>query len=155
MQFGNVKNLDHVSVYPEAIQRAIKHLMETDFSTKEAGSYELEGRKLYIQVVDTETGSIEERQPEIHRNYIDIHYSLEGNEMIGFVVDNGENKIKEDLLEEKDILFYESVENENFVKMVPGNFAVFYPTDVHRPNCSEKESKKIRKVIAKVSIELL
>lgn len=155
MQFGNIKNLDHLSIYPGVIQRAIKHLKETDFTTKEAGSYELEGKKLYIQVVDTETGSTEERQPEIHGNYIDIHYSLEGNETIGFVVDNGNNVVKEDLLEERDILFYESVEHENFVKMVPGSFAIFYPTDVHRPNCNEKEVKKIRKVIAKISVELL
>lgn len=155
MQFGNIKNLDNLSIYPRAIQRAIEYLKETDFSTKEVGSYEVEGKKLFFQVVDTETGEIEERQAEIHRNYIDIHYSLEGNETIGFVVDNGNNAVKEDLLEEKDILFYEGVENENFVRMVPGSFAIFYPTDVHRPNCSEKETRKIRKVIAKVSVELL
>lgn len=155
MQFGDIKKLDDLSVYPEVIQRALKHLKETDFLAKEAGSYELEGKKLYIQVVDTKTGSVQERQPEIHGNYIDIHYSLEGNETIGFAVDNGNNVVKEDLLEEKDILFYESVENENFVKMVPGSFAIFYSTDVHRPNCNEKESKKIRKVIAKISVELL
>lgn len=155
MQFGNVKNLDNLSIYPEVVQRAIKHLKETNFSAKEAGSYEVDGKKLYIQVVDTETGSIEERQAEIHRKYIDIHYSLEGNEAIGFAVDSGKNKVKEDLLEERDILFYEAAENENFIKMVPGSFAVFYPTDVHRPNCNETEAKKIRKVIAKVSVELL
>lgn len=155
MQFGNINNLENLSIYPKAIQCAINYLKETDFSSKEAGSYEVDGKKLFFQVVDTETGSIEERQAEIHRKYIDIHYSLEGNETIGFAVDSSNNKVKEDLLEERDILFYETAENENFVKMVPGSFAVFYPTDVHRPNCSEQEARKIRKVIAKVSVELL
>lgn len=155
MQFGNIKNLGPLSIYPAVVQRALQHLKETDFSAKETGSYELEGKKLYIQVVDTQTGSIEERLPEIHKNYIDIHFSLQGNERIGFVVDSGNNVIKEDLLVEKDILFYKSVENENFVEMIPGNFAIFYPEDIHRPNCNKEKYETIRKVIAKINVELL
>lgn len=155
MQFGNIKNLGEQSVYPEAIQRALNYLKETDFTNKESGVYEIDGKKLFVQVIDTETGVLEERHPEIHKKYIDVQYSISGNEAIGFVIDDGENEVREDLLQERDLLFYKEVKNENFLKMLPGSFAVFYPTDVHRPNCILGEKMKIRKAIVKVSVDLI
>lgn len=155
MMFGSIKHINSISVYPEAIQRAIRHLQETDFTQKEVGSYEIDGKKLFFQVIDTVTGKVEERYPEIHRKYVDVQFLVKGREAIGFVVDNGQNEVKEDALEERDVLVYHSVENENFVEMLPGNFAVFYPEDVYRPNCNVKEETAIRKVVVKVSVELL
>lgn len=153
--FGSVKNIANISVYPVAIQRALQYLQETDFMQMEAGSYEIEGKQLFAQVIDTTTGKLEERFPEIHRKYIDVQFLVQGSEAIGFVTDNGQNEIKEDALAERDVLFYHNVENENFIEMLPGSFAVFYPNDVHRPNCNVQEETAIRKVIVKVSTELL
>jgi YhcH/YjgK/YiaL family protein len=45
----------------------------------------------------------------------------------------GSNTVAEDLLAERDLLFYTGMENESMLTMTPGSFAVFLPTDVHRP----------------------
>ena len=37
----------------------------------------------------------------------------------------------------------------------PGCFCVFFPTDVHRPQVADGEPMEVRKVVVKVSLELL
>ncbi len=52
-------------------------------------------------------------------------------------------------------IFYKSVENEGFITSTPGCFCVFFPTDIHRPQGADGEPMKVRKVVVKVSTELL
>ena len=47
---------DDFTSYPKAVQRAIKYLKENDFVNMEPGVYELEGKLMYAQVFDAETG---------------------------------------------------------------------------------------------------
>ena len=39
--------------------------------------------------------------------------------------------------------------------MRPGNFAVFFPEDIHRPGCADGQSGKIRKIVVKVAVSEL
>ena len=56
----------------------------------------------------------------------------------------------EDLLAARDLLFYADVADEATLLMRPGSFAVFLPTDVHRPACAFDGPEAIRKVVMKV-----
>ena len=91
----------------------------------------------------------------MHRKYIDVQFSVEGKEIIGFARDTGNNKISEELLKERDIMFFEDMGNEIDLEMKPGNFAILFPNDVHRPACLYNEACTIRKVIVKVNTEIL
>ena len=66
-----------------------------------------------------------------------------------------ERVVAEDLLAERDLLFYAGVENESMLTMTPGSFAVFLPSDVHRPGVALDEPTKVRKVVVKVRLSLL
>lgn len=46
---------------------------------------------------------------------------------------------------------------ETFLPMLPGNFAVFYPQDLHRPACQlvDGQAAALRKVVVKVTLERL
>ena len=57
--------------------------------------------------------------------------------------------------DERDLIFYKEVENEGFITSTPGCFCVFFPTDVHRPQVADGEPIKVRKVVVKVSVDLL
>jgi YhcH/YjgK/YiaL family protein len=61
-----------------------------------------------------------------------------GEEKIGIAIDTGNNEISESLLEQRDIIFYHDSENESFIEMTPGNYAIFFPQDVHRPACNKQ-----------------
>ncbi len=44
------------------------------------------------------------------------------------------------------------VADESWLTMRPGNFAVFFPQDVHRPACINQRPCAIRKVVVKIPL---
>lgn len=156
MIFGDINNLnDMEKVLPGTIMKTINYLRDNDFINMKSGVYEIDGKDIYAQVIDATTKEKNDAKPEVHKKYIDVQFSVEGKEKIGFARDTGNNKISEDLIKEKDIKFYENMENEVDLIMKPGNFAVLFPNDVHRPACAVGEPANIRKVIVKVNTALL
>lgn len=156
MIFGNVKDLDKAFFWlPAPLKTAVAHLRDTDFSKLPAGNYDLQGKDIYVQVIDLTTKTVDQTRPEVHREYLDVQYLVSGREKIGVVPDTGRNAVAEDLLGERDLLFYAGAENETYLNMTPGCFAVFFPADVHRPACAALMPQPIRKVVVKVRLSLL
>jgi len=156
MIFGDINNInDMEKVLPKAILRAIDYLKQNDFLSMEAGVYKIDGDDIFAQVVDATTREKDKVSPEVHKKYIDVQFSVEGKEKIGFARDTGNNEVLEDLLNEKDIKFYKNVESEIDLIMKPGSFAVLFPNDVHRPACCHGEPCSIRKVIVKINTEII
>lgn len=154
MIFGNLYNQGNEATYPEPVKSALNYLKANDMLAMEAGVYELDGKKMYVQVIDTATNLIENKRPEVHRSYVDLQYAPMGNEMIGFVPDLGKFNSSEGYQEDRDIMFYDHVENEVFLNMTAGSFAVFFPWDVHRPACAMGEPTSIRKIVMKLHMSL-
>lgn len=154
MIFGNLKHSGQSSAYPPPVVKVLELLKAKDYGYLPAGIYEIEGRDLYIQVIDTKTDIIENKKPEVHRDYVDVQYSPFGNERIGYAYDHGGYEVREDKLSEKDILYYTNVDHETFLHMEAGSFAVFFPWDIHRPNCAVEAPAEIRKVVVKVHLSL-
>jgi len=156
MIFGDITNVyDMEKIYSDPMMKAINYIKNNDFLNMETGVYEIDGKDIYAQVIDATTKEKCEIRPEVHRKYIDIQFSVEGKEIIGFSRDTGNNKISEELLEERDIIFFEDMENEIELIMKPGNFAILFPNDVHRPACVYNKACTIRKVIVKVNTQII
>jgi len=156
MIFGHVKDLDTDFAWlPRPLRTAVSHLKQTDFSALPAGNYDLHGRDIYVQVIDMTTRTFAETRPEVHRQYIDVQYLVHGREAIGFASETGNNVVAEDLSAARDLVFYSAMENESTIIMTPGSFAVFFPSDVHRPGCAVGEPAAMRKVVVKVRVSLL
>lgn len=151
MIFGNINNLEDIKIYPEIIQKALVYLKENDLVNKETGVYPIDGDNLILQVIDTETSMRDEKRPEVHRKYIDVQFLAKGKEKIAFYPDSNNSEIDEELLKERDIIFYKNNnERESVVEMEPGCFAIFFPNDVHIPAIAVEGPLKIRKVVMKV-----
>ena len=156
MIFGNIANYESSFAWlPQPLKTVIEHLRQTDFKALPVGNYDLQGKDIYVQVFDMTTKPFAETRPEVHRQYADVQFSVCGLEQIGVASDDGSNTVAEDLLAERDLLFYTGVENESMLTMTPGSFAVFLPTDVHRPACAFDQPEAIRKVVIKVRVSLL
>ncbi|MGV6989084.1 YhcH/YjgK/YiaL family protein [Testudinibacter sp. P80/BLE/0925] len=151
MFFGHLSNFE-AKHYPSAVQTALEYLKNTDFNRLAAGRYPIKGDLIYAQVLDLETQPKSTILPEVHRNYLDVQYLHAGYERIGVAIDLGNNPIAKAYDPARDILFYQSVADESELIMRPGNFAVFFPSDVHRPACLDGESGKIRKVVVKIAV---
>ena len=152
MIFGHIAQPDPCRL-PAAIEKALDFLRATDFNA--LGVVEIDGKNIYAQIIDLTTRPAEENRPEVHRRYIDIQYLAWGEEKIGIAIDTGNNKVSESLLEQRDIIFYHHCENESFIKMTPGSYAIFFPQDVHRPGCILQTASEIRKIVVKVALTAL
>lgn len=145
---------DDFGKYPIAIQTALNYLKSNDFTKMETGVYEIQGKEIFAQVMDAQTGDVSEKRPEVHEKYIDVQFLAAGKERLGFTPDTGKYEVEE-RFDGRDLIFYKSVENEGFVEAVPGCFNIFFPADVHRPAVAAGEPMTIRKVVVKVSVSLL
>lgn len=154
MIFSSIYAKDDVNKYPKAIQTAIEYLKSNDFVAMEPGVYEIQGKDIYAQVFDAETGAAAERRPEVHEKYIDVQFLASGEEKLGFTPDSGKYEVDE-RIDERDLIFYKSVENEGFIVATPGCYSMFFPEDVHRPAVAVDEPMKVRKVVVKVKVALL
>jgi YhcH/YjgK/YiaL family protein len=139
------------NIYPEAIMKGLKYIQDTDFSAMEFGKYEIEGEDIFAFYVELDTKTFEVAQAEVHDEYLDIQYLMKGKEMIGFAQRDESNVVDEDMLEEKDLLFYKGdIFNEILLPLNEGDFAIFFPEDVHRPLCKSGDFDKVTKVIIKI-----
>jgi biofilm protein TabA len=153
---GHIGQLqDLLPMVPAPLHLALQHLRDTDFTTLPAGNYDLQGKDIYVQVIDMNTKPVAECRPEVHRQYADVQFLVSGREQIGMAVDTGKHKLGEDLLASRDLLFYTDVQDETILTMRPGSFAVFLPSDVHRPGGAIDGPEPIRKVVMKVRVSLL
>lgn len=137
---------------PRAIEKALDFLRTTDFTALAPGVVDIDVRNIFAQVLDLTTRTWDENRPEVHRRYLDIQFLAWGEEKIGVAIDTGNNEISESLLEQRDIIFYHGSENESFIEMTPGTYAIFFPQDVHRPACIKNKASAIRKIVVKVAI---
>ncbi|MGL4254324.1 MAG: YhcH/YjgK/YiaL family protein [Fusobacteriaceae bacterium] len=156
MILGNIYNLKYEKNYSEVLIEVLEYLKKTDFMVMETGVHHPFGeRDMFVQVIDLTTKAWTEKNPEVHKKYVDVQFLVKGEEQIGFAVDTMKNPILHEYSPERDIMFYSQCENESFLKMSPGSFAVFFPNIVHRPGCSLNSDSEIRKIVVKVNVDLL
>jgi YhcH/YjgK/YiaL family protein len=133
-----------------SLHKALSYARELDPSTPD-GKYEIDGDAIYALVKTYETSSPDERRFEAHKKYIDVQVLLEGKEIIGVSLEKN-LKLSQEYSESKDIMFLETPKEFASLVMKPGYFAVFYPHDIHRPNCHLHEKQRVRKIVVKVHI---
>ncbi len=111
------------------------------------GKHEILGNRVYAIVAHENGRKVSDAQLEGHRKYIDIQYVISGGESMGWSPREGlVGSVEYD--EEKDLEFFEG-EPEAIVRVPPGSFAVFLPSDAHLPLIG---SGPIHKVVVKVAI---
>ncbi|MGG6098809.1 YhcH/YjgK/YiaL family protein [Pantoea allii] len=146
---GHIANTDPRH-YPPAIAKAIACLARHDLTIMAAGRYQDSETGWTMQVLDLHTAAPEENYPEAHRLHIDVQYLVAGEEVIGVATQPVDLTVHQPYDSERDIIFYQHVPEETLVRMLPGTFAVFFPQDIHRPNCAVGKPGPIRKVVVKI-----
>ncbi|UUZ86577.1 YhcH/YjgK/YiaL family protein [Paenibacillus sp. P26] len=83
-----------------------------------------------------------------------MHLVAEGEEWQGFAASAGDAEAVEDRLEVSDYALYKQVENESRILLRPGDFAVYWPGEVHRPNCHPDKGAHLVKLVVKIHRDL-
>ena len=151
MYLSHIATLDRDSAsLPETIRRGLRFLAETDINALPVGRVDIDGDRLFALIQDYETAPKTEKRPESHARYIDIQYVASGREVIGYAPLAGNNPVSEDLLESRDVQFFATAADESDLVLGTGAYAIFHPTDIHRPGCAAGAPAKVRKVVVKI-----
>lgn len=149
---GNKKDIEKLLPYvSKRLQKALAYVAETDFSKIANGEYEIDGRNVFARVNTYETEPKAERKPEKHNDYIDVQFVAQGSETIWYTPLTKECVETENRAEKEDVIFYADPQEKNCAVLNAGDFAIFFPWELHRPNCScEKKASFVQKIVVKV-----
>lgn len=151
MYLSHIATLDRDAAnLPDDIRRGLRFLAGTDIAALPAGRIDIDGDRMFALIQDYETAPKADKRPESHARYIDIQYVASGREMIGYAPLAGNNPVAENFFEDRDVQFFSTVADETDLVLGTGAYAVFHPTDIHRPGCIAGAPAKVRKVVVKI-----
>ncbi|UAY53480.1 YhcH/YjgK/YiaL family protein [Ferruginibacter albus] len=148
MIIDSLQNADkYISLHPR-FAKAFEFIKGLNLEALEVGKYEIDGKDLHAGVSLKDGMKPEEGKFEAHENYIDIQVCPTGKETIGWKPKEKCVSPKGEYNAEKDVTFYSDAP-DTFFELTAGQFAIFYPNDVHIPNLGEGP---IKKLVVKVKI---
>lgn len=152
MIFDSIENASAYKNLHKGIAMALEAEAAYTPENYELGTVELDGDHVFLIRNAYQTRSVSDAQLEAHRTYIDVMYMVEGEEIIYVKPTNRLSKITMEYDPEQDVLFGAMDEDTTAVHLTPGTFVVLFPQDAHAPACMVKESKSVKKIIAKVRL---
>ena len=149
MIYGNISQLSDYEFLDGQVKECFEYARQHDLMSFEKGSHEIDGKRLFVNIVEYTTTTPEERFWEAHREYLDVHLMLDGPEQIDLnFIENMEQKT---FVPADDFLPLEGEPNAHVV-LSKGDFLICYPHDGHRTAIQTEGPKKIKKAIFKVRI---
>lgn len=131
------------------IAKAFDYLASFD-AEKPDGNEELDGKNLIAMIQTYETKLPANKKMESHRRYVDLQYIISGEETL-FHRPTESLIVKEPYIEERDVMFYEDADDQSLV-LRPGDFAILFQHDGHKPGCIYGAAQKVRKIVFKIVV---
>jgi len=147
MIFDELENLAYYKGIHNHLDCAIDYLLTHDLSNYELGRYEINGDKVFFFVQENELNQEENDGFEFHHRYLDLHFLLEGHEIIQY--GTKVKKISKPYDKKKDIGFV-TCEQLYPLYLDKQNFAAFLPNEPHQPNRFAAKGDKVKKCVVKV-----
>jgi YhcH/YjgK/YiaL family protein len=132
--------------------RAIDFVLTTDLKSLETGRHDIDGDNVFAIVNEYTTRPVEECDPESHRDYADIQIMITGIERFGYAPLQSTVPTTP-YEEEKDVAFYALPEDQiSYIRLTPGQFIIFFPTDIHQPEVFHIQPELVKKLVMKVRV---
>lgn len=148
MEIGKINKTELAEKLHPALKTLFDFIKQTDFDNLEYGKIQVEGDNIFVMNLNIPGKSKEEQPLEMHRDYIDVHVLINGQESIGWKPLSEISTFTQEYEKDSDCAL--STENPRFyVDLIPGEYCIVFPDDAHAPAIS---SGQIRKLIGKVKI---
>lgn len=146
MIFDNLQNRNNYKSIPY-IYRALQELKKLEGTFPESTIVYEEG-SLFANPVTLTSKPESDCIFEAHKNFLDLHYIVEGVEGIATAdVTTLEEKIPYE--ESKDIGFYQG-DADGIYYLKPGQFMICWPSDAHKVAVMQDSPAPIRKIVVKI-----
>lgn len=145
-----IDKMDSIRFYADLLpnlENGLKAIEAQEVLT--VGRYEFEGG--FFMVQEGQTRPLEEKNYEVHRNYIDVQIILEGSEEVGWGYLTDLTTVTP-YNPDKDVEFL-SGSSEHSMKVTAGMFWVGFPQDGHKPGGHTKEQQNYRKIVMKLPVK--
>jgi biofilm protein TabA len=114
----------------------------------EAGRNEIDGDEIYALVLNRTGKTKVGAKLEVHRRYIDIQFSAEGVDVIGWKSTAACTQIDKPYDENGDAALFTDAPDAWF-DVVPSTFAIFFPEDAHAPLAGDGP---VCKIVVKIAV---
>lgn len=133
--------------------RAFKWLRTTDLKSLEVGKVAtIDGGRVFAQVLSYETKKFEDAIFETHRSFADIQVMVSGREKHYWAPLSSLGPVKTPYNFEKDLVFFEEPEIATEFVLEEGQFAIYYPSDGHKPGVAAGGREQVKKIVVKVAL---
>ena len=152
MVFDNLKNCElYYGMHPR-FKEAFDFIKKAIAENLDAGKYEIDGKELWASVQEYTSKLYEDAKAEAHKNYIDIQFIVSGIEkMANTEIANIEPNTEYN--SEKDVMFYADKEDVSTLVAKSGDFAIFFPNDIHKPGMTFGDTpSEVKKIVVKVRV---
>ena len=149
MIIDTIANADKYAVLHPLFGKALQYIAGTNMAAAEPGKVAVaEGLTAIFSEAEGKTAEASVAKFECHKANIDIQYCISGTETIGWKPRETCTQPNGGYNAEKDVQFYHDGPDMYF-QLQPGQFAIFFPEDVHAPMIG---SGVIKKLVMKVKI---
>jgi len=149
MILDKLENADWYYDSVPGLKEFMQFYNDNDLEELPACKIYLDGKDLFVNILDFKGKEEAKCRMEAHRDYLDIQIPLGDDEIMGWKAQVDCQEISQEYDEGKDVEFYADKATAQFV--VPkGHFAVFFPTDAHQPGIAP--GKEYRKLIVKARV---
>ena len=150
MILDRLEHCVHYAALGQGFAAGFAYLRETDLGKLADGRYEIDGSNVLAIVQTYPAKPQAEGRWEAHRNHADIQLIVSGAERMG-VVPLEVMTVESPYDAERDVEFYRE-EKGKFFNVNAGEFAVFFPHDVHMPSLAIAKPQTVKKVVIKVRL---
>jgi YhcH/YjgK/YiaL family protein len=131
----------YIGLHPR-FAKAFEFIKNQNLDAMEPGKFPIDDEDLHASVSLKDGVKKEEAKFEAHKNYIDIQVCPVGTEQLGWKPLHKCVDPKGEYNTEKDVTFYND-QPDTYFSLQAGQFAIFYPEDVHAPMIGEGPIKKL------------
>ena len=143
-----INSARYAGMHP-AFARAFEFLAVTDLAALPPGRHDIDGDRIYVSIDHKDGRGEDGARLEAHRRYIDIQYTIDGNELIGWMPLARISSPDGGFDETKDIGFFAD-RPSTWISVPPGSFTIFFPHDAHAPLAGRGHLKK---AIVKIAVD--
>lgn len=147
MIYDKLNNIGCYKGLNKNLDTAIDFILSNDLTTLPLGQTTVDGRNVYINCMETKTGLINDKQYEVHQEYMDIQITLLGAERI--IIGDKENMEMNVCNSEEDCSLGQCSPLADCM-ISPGSFIICMIGEPHMPGVALQQPIPIKKCVFKV-----
>lgn len=136
---------------PERWQKVFSYLANTNLTDADCENIIIDDGSILIYIKPYMTRGRESVQFKSDKEYITLHYVIEGEELIGIADNKDVNELVPVSLG-KDITLYDYKEG-NYFKADPETFFVFFPGDIYCSGIKIDDTDEVKKLTVKIKVD--